>query len=252
MQSALKHPLETVTKVAFHRVNRLGARSNKTKGLAKFEHHQQKELIKNRVRELKGTKFGLNNTMGTVKISEHYEVHILYRLIHTHTHLISLSSLTLSFFLSFSLFFSVLFSPSLTSLYCQYLFNNFMCFLFVYLFSVFVYMFIYVYNKQGEAIWIGALGNNNILYRIHLYCSEAVSIVMQGLFHDHVKRQLPWKFWDVFFNDVKGNYDAPMMVLRYGVQLSAWILRIYALHVTHIDTQPCKLALFYLFEQHTL
>ena len=96
-----------------------------------------------------------------------------------------------------------------------------MCLLFVYLFYVFVYKFIYVYNKQGEDIRIGALGNNNILYGIHLYCSEAVARVMQGLFHDHVKRQLLWKCWDVFFNDVKGNYDATMMVIRYGLQLSS-------------------------------
>ena len=38
--------------------------SDKTKGprpiIAKFEHYQQKELIKSRGRELKGTKFGLN------------------------------------------------------------------------------------------------------------------------------------------------------------------------------------------------
>ena len=80
---------------------------------------------------------------------------------------------------------------------------------------------LYVYNKQVEDIRIGALGNNNILYGIHLYCSEAVSIVMQGVFHDHVKRQLLWKCWDVFFNDVKGNYDATTMVIRYGLQLSS-------------------------------
>lgn len=65
MQSALKLPIETVNKVAFHRVHRLGARSDKTKGprpiIAKFEHYQQKELIKSRGRELKGTKFGLND-----------------------------------------------------------------------------------------------------------------------------------------------------------------------------------------------
>ena len=35
---------------------------------------------------------------------------------------------------------------------------------------------------------------------------------MQGLFHDHVKRQLLWKYWDVFFNDVKGNLDATIWI----------------------------------------
>jgi hypothetical protein len=64
MKSALKLPIETVNKVAFHRVHRLGARNDKTKGprpiMAKFEHYQQKELIKSRGRELKGTIFGLN------------------------------------------------------------------------------------------------------------------------------------------------------------------------------------------------
>jgi hypothetical protein len=76
-------------------------------------------------------------------------------------------------------------------------------------------MFIYVYNKQGEDIRIRTLLDSNILYGIHLYCSEAVSIVMQGLFHNHVKRQLLWKCWDVFFykNDVKCNYDSTMMVI---------------------------------------
>ena len=54
------------------------------------------------------------------------------------------------------------------------------------------------------------------------------------------------------FNDVKGNYDATMTVIRYGLQLS-WILRLYALHVTHIDTQPCKLAeLFFIWTSHII
>ena len=97
-------------------------------------------------------------------------------------------------------------------------------------FYVFVYKFIYVYNKQGEDIKIGALGEIT-LYEIHLYCSEAASRVIQCLFHDHVKCQLLWKCWDVFFNHVKGNYDATMIVIWYGLQL--WILRLYALHVTH-------------------
>ena len=77
---------------------------------------------------------------------------------------------------------------------------------------------LYVYNKQGGDIRIGALGNN-ILYGIDLYCSEAVSRVMQGLFPDHLKRQLLWKCWDVFFNDAKGYYDATMTVIRYEIQL---------------------------------
>ena len=89
------------------------------------------------------------------------------------------------------------------------------------------------------------------MYGIHLYCSEAVSRVMQGLFHDHVKRQLLWKCWDVFFNYVKGSYDATMTVIRYGLQL--WILRLYALHVPHIDTQTRKLAeLFLIWTSHII
>jgi hypothetical protein len=76
-------------------------------------------------------------------------------------------------------------------------------------------MFIYVNNKQWEDIRTGKLGNNNILYGIYLYCSEAVSRATQGLFHNHVKRQLLWKFWDVFFygNYVKCIYNATMMVM---------------------------------------
>jgi hypothetical protein len=54
-QSALKLPMETVNKVAFHRVHILGAQSDKTKDprpiIAKFEHYQQKELIKSRGRD---------------------------------------------------------------------------------------------------------------------------------------------------------------------------------------------------------
>ena len=127
-----------------------------------------------------------------MKISEHYEVdmntHILnymlaytYGVVLTHTHLILLSSLTLSFSLSSSLLLSLL----------SKLFYNLIYFLFVYLFYAFVYKFIYVYNKQGEEIRTQLLGNNDILYGIHLYCSEAVSrVIMQGLFHDHVKQQL--------------------------------------------------------------
>ena len=66
-----------------------------------------------------------------------------------------------------------------------------------------------------------------------------------------MKRQLLWKCWDVFFNYVKGNYDATMMVIRYGLQLG--ILRLYALHVTHIDTQTCKLAeLLFIWTSHII
>ena len=117
----------------------------------------------------------------------------------------------------------------------------------------FLCLCLHVSIKQGEDIRILTLGNNSIFYGIHLYCSEAVSILMQGLFHDHVKRQLLWKCWDVFFNDIEGNYDATLTLIRYGLQLSSSILRLYALHVAHIDTQPCKLAgILFIWTSHII
>lgn len=63
MQSALKLPLDTINQITFHRIHRLGARvgSRPRPIIANFEHYQQKELVKSRGRELKGTAFGLND-----------------------------------------------------------------------------------------------------------------------------------------------------------------------------------------------
>ena len=48
-------------------------------------------------------------------------------------------------------------------------------------------------------------------------------------------------------------YDATMMVIRYGWHLSSWILRLYSLPVTHIDTQPCILAgLLFIWTSHII
>lgn len=62
MKAQLKIPPDTVQNITFHRVHRLGKPS--TKGprpiIAKFEHFKQKELVRSRGRELKGTSFGLN------------------------------------------------------------------------------------------------------------------------------------------------------------------------------------------------
>ncbi|KAI2645916.1 hypothetical protein H4Q32_025263 [Labeo rohita] len=68
MHSALKLPKETVNNITFHRVHRLGSINNKNPDtkrprpiVAKFEHYKQKELIKSKGKELRGTTFGLND-----------------------------------------------------------------------------------------------------------------------------------------------------------------------------------------------
>lgn len=66
MHSSLKLPLESVNNITFHRVHRLGSNKNAdTKRprpiIAKFEHYKQKELVKSKGRELRGTTFGLND-----------------------------------------------------------------------------------------------------------------------------------------------------------------------------------------------
>lgn len=63
MQSALKLPLDSVNNIGFHRVHRLGAKVNTTGKpraiIAKFEHFKQKELVKSKAKELKGTSFSI-------------------------------------------------------------------------------------------------------------------------------------------------------------------------------------------------
>lgn len=56
-------PTETVSAISFHRVHRLGARGGTRPRpiVAKFEHFKQKELVKSKGRELKGTSFGMND-----------------------------------------------------------------------------------------------------------------------------------------------------------------------------------------------
>lgn len=64
MQSALKLPHDTVNNITFHRVHRIGTKNNSNRPrpiIAKFEHYEQKELIKNRGKELKGIDYGLND-----------------------------------------------------------------------------------------------------------------------------------------------------------------------------------------------
>lgn len=68
MHSTLKIPKETVNNITFQRVHRLGSNNNKnfdTKRprpiVAKFEHYKQKELVKSKGKELRGTTFGLND-----------------------------------------------------------------------------------------------------------------------------------------------------------------------------------------------
>lgn len=63
MQSTLKLPLDSVNRIAFHHVHRLGAKVNATGKpraiVAKFEHFTQKELVKSKAKELKGTNFSI-------------------------------------------------------------------------------------------------------------------------------------------------------------------------------------------------
>jgi hypothetical protein len=73
-------------------------------------------------------------------------------------------------------------------------------------------------TSKGEISELGHWGI--ITYYTGIICTVVnYYIVMQGLFHDHVKCQLLWKCWDVFFNDVKGNCDAMMLI--YESQLSS-------------------------------
>lgn len=68
MHSSLKLPKETVNNITFHLVHRLGSNNNKNADtkrprpiIAKFEHYKQKELVKSKDKELRGTTFGLND-----------------------------------------------------------------------------------------------------------------------------------------------------------------------------------------------
>ncbi|XP_078808269.1 uncharacterized protein LOC144994386 isoform X1 [Oryzias latipes] len=65
LQVHLKLPKEEVQKISFHRVHRLGGRRSDHQRprpiVAKFEHFKQKELVKGRGRELKGTHYSVND-----------------------------------------------------------------------------------------------------------------------------------------------------------------------------------------------
>lgn len=62
MKTQLKIPPETLRNITFHRVHRFGKSTNASHRpiVAKFEHFQDKLLVKSKGKELKGTKFGLN------------------------------------------------------------------------------------------------------------------------------------------------------------------------------------------------
>lgn len=63
MTTHLRLPPDTVQNITFHRVHRLGKQSDNRPRpiIAKFEHFQQKELVKSKGKELKGTTFRLND-----------------------------------------------------------------------------------------------------------------------------------------------------------------------------------------------
>ena len=63
MVSALKMSPEAVRNITFHRVHRLGhRRGNQARPIvSKFEHFNQKDAVKRRGRELKGTNYGMND-----------------------------------------------------------------------------------------------------------------------------------------------------------------------------------------------
>lgn len=65
MKNSLKIPQQEAESVSFHQVHRIGKSSHdSTKArpiIARFEHFRQKEWIKSRGRELKGTQFGMND-----------------------------------------------------------------------------------------------------------------------------------------------------------------------------------------------
>ncbi|XP_076862642.1 uncharacterized protein LOC143514846 [Brachyhypopomus gauderio] len=65
IQTHLKISEATVKTISFHRVHRLGGKRPDARRprpiVAKFEHFKQKELLKSRGRELKGTNFSIND-----------------------------------------------------------------------------------------------------------------------------------------------------------------------------------------------
>lgn len=63
MQSQLKLPTDVIQNITFHRVHRLGKQQqDKTCPIiAKFEHYQQKELVKSKGKLLKDNHFGMND-----------------------------------------------------------------------------------------------------------------------------------------------------------------------------------------------
>lgn len=63
MTTHLKLSPDTVSDITFHQVHRIGKRTDKGPRpiVAKFGHFKQKELVKSKGKELKGTTFGMNN-----------------------------------------------------------------------------------------------------------------------------------------------------------------------------------------------
>lgn len=62
MQSSLKLTQDTKQNITFHRVHHIGPQntSETTPTVAKYEHFKQKELVKSRGMEVKGTNYGMN------------------------------------------------------------------------------------------------------------------------------------------------------------------------------------------------
>ncbi|XP_030583063.1 uncharacterized protein LOC115778849 [Archocentrus centrarchus] len=64
LQHQLKLPSEAVKNITFHRVHRLGGKKPDNKWprpiVAKFEHYKQKEQVRSRGRELRGTHYSVN------------------------------------------------------------------------------------------------------------------------------------------------------------------------------------------------
>ncbi|XP_054626409.1 uncharacterized protein LOC129178322 [Dunckerocampus dactyliophorus] len=65
MAQQLKLPADAIQNITFHRVHRLGDKKPENRRprpiVAKFEHFKQKEQVKGRGRELKGTDFSIND-----------------------------------------------------------------------------------------------------------------------------------------------------------------------------------------------
>ncbi|KAK0155523.1 hypothetical protein N1851_002112 [Merluccius polli] len=61
MVTHLKIPADSVQNITFHRVHRKHSDRGPRPIIAKFEHFEQKELVKSKGRELKGKPFGLND-----------------------------------------------------------------------------------------------------------------------------------------------------------------------------------------------